>query len=430
MVAKVQGDCLSKEVGLMRLVVARNAFFSIALVAFMASICGLKLAAVGDLPIAGDLVSYPSASHLEGRNYQRAPVFTLGDFLEKKYQSDLDRYVSDLVPSRDEVILANSFLQECAIELSADLFGYRVYPTYFGSEHAYDKEGDAVVPIPKDLSGSRKTLCGQLATGVCDFAAENRDVPILFCLIEGLEYSEGNPLSSFVSYTPETQLIIDEMLANLAEYVDVVDLSIDSDDQRFDEYFKTDHHWDIDGAYASYSKILAALDPSLMPVVVEGEKEWDVPFYGSYARLGLRKTNNPDRIKDILYEESNISVLVNGSPSSMDAVRHGGLYDDGKCDPSVFANRYGEYFHTDSTFGLIEFRNESIDDGSSVLLIADSYSNPIERLFAESFETVYCVDVRYADLSAQEAVEKFRPDKVVFIESLNSCLSDSFINKI
>lgn len=408
----------------------RCVLFSVVFVLCITSICGLKIAAVANVPMLGGLVSHPAASHLEGRSYQKIPILSLDRFMDKSYQSELDRYVSDLVPNRDAVILANAAFQECAIAASAQLCGFRIYPTYFGSEHAYDKSLDAVIPIPKDLSGSRKRLCNQMVAAVRDFARTNSDKKMVFCLIEGLEYSSGNPLAHSVSYAGTNEQIVDEMLAELGEDVAVLNISIDTEDQYRSEYYKTDHHWTISGAYEGYASVLGILDPAKSPLVVDKERSWSVPFFGSYARLGLHPTLEPDYIRDVTYNESDISLSINGVPGTLEDVRHRALYDDGGYDKSKFVNRYGEYYHTDSTYGFIEFHNNDLDDGSSLLIIGDSYTNPIERFFSESFETVYCLDVRYADSTAQEVVSKFQPDSIVFIESLNSCLNDSFIKRL
>ena len=65
--------------------------------------------------------------------------------------------------------------------------------------------------------------------------------------------------------------------------------SISLDRLRLSDYFKTDHHWNIDGAYQAYGEIVREIgkkEPTLKKVEVtsESKRASKHPYFGSLAR--------------------------------------------------------------------------------------------------------------------------------------------------
>ncbi len=407
----------------------RDAVLSIVMVLLVSSLIIVKVADRFDVPGLGDF-SNGTISDLEARSYQPFPRFTKGDFVARVFQENADQYLADLTPCRDEVILGNASFQRAFIRLSAQLFGYKTYPTFYGSSRVYDTELDSVLPIPPDPSGGRARQCARLAEAINGFSEANPDLMTVFCLVGSMEFSPFDPLRDLMSRGEDNMSMVDDLLSSLREEVVTVNLEIADESDYLKNYYKTDHHWNIFGAYEGYATVMAAISPDEEPVSITGTRSWDVPFYGTYARVGLFRPPMADVIEDIEYDLSNLSVSVNGEASALEDVLHVERYNSGRYSSSVFKNRYGEYFHGDSSHAYIRFDNEDVSGDESLLIVGDSYTNSIERLFAEHFKTVHCIDLRYFDGTVQSVVEDNGVDVVLFMESLGNYTNDTFIENI
>lgn len=358
------------------------------------------------------------------------PKFTCDSFASRVFQDETEQYLADLVPCRDEVILANASMQRSFISLSARMFNYEAYPTFYGSPRVWDVRLKSILPIPTQINDWREEQCLRLASTVDDFSENNPDLKTIFCLVGSMEYAPSNPLRNLVSYSDRSAKMVENLLSSIRNEVSVVDLEIKTESDYVEKYFKTDHHWNIVGAYDGYAAVMFAINPDDEPIRFTGVHAWDVPFYGAYARIGLMQPVESDIIEDIEYQPSNVSVSINGKPSAFEDVWHRELYASNQWSSSVFKNRYGEYFHSDAPCGFIHFLNEDIDEDTSLLVVGGSYTNIIERLFAEHFRNVYCVDLRHYKGTVQGIVDENDVDVVLFMECLNSYLDDSFITKV
>ncbi len=80
-----------------------------------------------------------------------------------------------------------------------------------------------------------------------------------------------------------------------------------------------------------------------------------------------------------------------------------------------FQNVYAEWFHSDH--GLIEIENESAETDKTLLIIGESFTNNVERLFAESYRKVYVVDPRLFEGNISQLMVAASPDDALVILS-------------
>ncbi len=392
--------------------IARGVF----LVAFLGFIFSLVLAkgltAIG-IPLPEAMAQNEVNSVLEGRNYQKFPTPTLSSFAEGDFQGHFEQWVSDLTPNRDEVILANAAFQRKAVEASAALFGYRVAPTFFGSEYFYDPHYDALLPLPAKTDSNFAQALPDAADAINGFAERHPEKSIVFANFDRLEFSDLNPLYDLVEDAVDRSYVKNNFLDQLDEAVTVVSAAPDDADSYFSDVFRTDHHWNTPAAYAAYEKCLSALKPGESPVAVEEEIVWSgVPFYGARARSALFQTTQPDILVDYIYDESNLLVDYKGEGDS-EKLRHRELYGSGEYDHRLFANHYADYFHADPELFTIE--NRSLPDGDTLLIVGDSYTSAMERFLAEHYGKVVVVDPRHLSCSLDEVMSEYDPDDVLFL---------------
>ena len=155
--------------------------------------------------------------------------------------------------------------------------------------------------------------------------------------------------------------------------------------------------------------------------------EWDVPFYGAVSRLSLCLTREPDYIADYPVAIDGVDVLIDGEKVDSSALADYQLYHDGDADDALYTNRYAEYFHTD--YGIIELCNDHVADGT-LLIIADSYSNNMERFFTANYRHVYVVDPRHANVSMDEFMDEHTIDNVLFLMGSTTLVSEPVLDSL
>lgn len=222
----------------------------------------------------------------------------------------------------------------------------------------------------------------------------------------------SNPLRPLISKVQDNITAAEVINGQLEDDVSFVDLDpLIMDETRGS--FRTEHHWSTEEAYEAYSGILAVMQPSTVPVTPHQIVQYEAPFYGSYARLGLCTPTEPDKISDLLYDESDISVCLDGRKGSLEDLRHHALYENKGWNTDAFTLRYEEYFHWN--IGIIELTNLDTLSEKTLLLVGDSYTNSIERLFAENYKTVYCIDPRYYKESLESFLADHKVDDLLFL---------------
>lgn len=372
------------------------------------------IASSAHLPLPAWLKNPSAASQLEGRTYEPRPSLSLASLADGSFQDSFEQYVSDRIPLRDQALMANAALQRQLISLAAAPFGYSVYPTYYGSQTVYDEDADMTAPLPERKGEAQEKAYEATAGALRSFAAGHPGLNMVFCEADRLEYSGANPSALLVSDAIDRPYVRENFLEKLPENMQVVDLEVSGKDVFVTDYFRSDHHWNVNGAYKGYLKILDALLPNATPVTVYGTRSWDnVPFFGSNSRVGLCEVVEHDVISDLEYDESNFVVYVDGNEEPMEALRHRDAYDEGEVSADRYQNLYAEYFHTD--FSLIEIKNLDKPEGEDIVLVGDSFSNAMERFVAEHYRTTYVIDPRRHPGTLGQFVDEHGVENVLFV---------------
>ena len=165
-------------------------------------------------------------------------------------------------------------------------------------------------------------------------------------------------------------------------------------------FYQTDHHWNRKGSYRGYTEILSMLRPGEKPVPVAEEITLPVVFNGSYARqTSLLCADEP--FVFYRFDLPKAAVTMNGKRGiygRMDAYIKGRYTDDPLTNhySVCYGGEYGEITYDSGTSGR-----------GVLLLIASSYSNPINGLLASHFDRTCVIDPRYY---AEWAGEAFDPE--------------------
>jgi hypothetical protein len=191
------------------------------------------------------------------------------------------------------------------------------------------------------------------------------------------------------------------------------ELQLNADDNL---YFKTDHHWTMDGAYCAYKKFM---DMSGGKAVEKSdyERKENGEFYGSlYLKAKSQLTAQE---KDTIYyydvsEKYDISIKMRAEDNVT-------VYGE---DSPVFhtdKDNYLLFFGGDNP--IMEITNNQNTDGKTIVVIKDSYANAFLPWLISSYGKVVVIDPRSFGGSLVEEVNNYNADEVLV---LNYVFSTTF----
>ena len=193
-------------------------------------------------------------------------------------------------------------------------------------------------------------------------------------------------------------------------------------DEALEQYFyRTDHHWNAEGAFVAFQRIVERLGEGDICARVTQRENWDkhiLPnyFLGSHGRrvgIGFAGT------EDFLYLTPKFDTHMSCAVPSNGIYREGSFAEaalnmeriSGKPD---YYNSSPYDVHTGENYDHVQFRCETAPSGKKILMIKDSFGLPLEGFLATAFREVETLDLRYLkDTTAVEMIAAFQPDAVI-----------------
>ncbi len=249
-------------------------------------------------------------------------------------------------------------------------------------------------------------------------------------------YSILCPISAGVNLSPELQASIglsDEHEATEWFY-DHMDESVRTVTifptlkKHNDEYlfFRTDHHWTALGAYYAYCEWckVKGVEPHELSSFQTYTFEGYLGSFYNYSNKNSALAANKDTV---------VAYIPNGTNKMTMYMNNGGGYRETEWnivkDVSGYGSGsyYGTFVAGDQPYNYAH--NEAVTDGSSVLIVKDSYGNAFIPFLIDHYEHIYWIDYRsykgwctwagYADTSISALVERREIQDVIFCQNLS-----------
>ncbi len=196
------------------------------------------------------------------------------------------------------------------------------------------------------------------------------------------------------------------------------------------KHFKTDHHWNYNGAYQGYSDIITMISKDfdiVEPYPIESESCFDVEFFGS---LSLNSNG--------LYGSESFCDYNLTSPRNFTTTVNGEVKDVGEYEKFIEnMESWNEYIY-EGYHGLNNqtVQYDSLDEKNDVnlLVIGDSFSNAITDDLALHFNKLYKIDPRQfidendqynTTFSLDDFLSNNDVDAILFLQYYESVFFDS-----
>lgn len=348
-------------------------------------------------------------SEMENRTLETANLSTsLRDIFSGTWSKQVEAYISDQFPARDWWMRDYVFFQ-CAMG-----------KTYLNDKYAVDEASGWIISKPasakteQELASFANDL-QQLSEGLA-----TKNIPFTFYSLPAKATYSREPSPDFMpadagmqNNTKLHSRLTADGVGNirLRDYMDD-DFSADRD------FFKTDHHWKMRGAYAGYEALITTLSErmgeTIQPISYDETNTKCLlnDFAGSWNKMLYMTVKNSDQV---CYNEptsfATQFTIYDGTIEENIIAPYEAVYGRAKqMDAGTLVN-YAEAYSRD--FAELTIVNDEYDSDKHLVVIKDSYFNAIQFHVASHFKTLTILDLRYLEKDVISYIQSLQPDYVV-----------------
>lgn len=386
----------------------------------------------------------PTVSETEKRELTKFPEFTLESFLSGEFTSQVSLWFADTYPLREGMISANSSLES--------LYGFNSEQIVMGGD------ADDIPDTPSDPSdvvfnptddGSGEKVSGlyvnaDVAYQLYSFNEQNSKSYValinnfatrvdgkaqVYDLIAPLHYQIALSVETAQKYgASDGEKAIDYMYSLLSDSVTSVDALSEMRAHNGEYlYFRTDHHWTARGAYYAFVAFCEA--KGIEPTALESYESLRFDgFLGtlySEANQPAAMKNNPDFVEAFVPMGTNeITVTERGG----NVVKYQVVNKQTNAWYPAAGAKYNCFIAGDNP--LSEIHNPSISDGSSIVVVKESYGNAFIPFLVDSYEYVYVIDYRYWSGDLADFVIEGGIDDVLFLNVVSNTSTSTRLSEL
>ena len=420
----------------------------------------------------------PKTSEKEKRSLAKYPSFTMKTFLNGEYFSDVSTWYSDTYPFRDALVSADQKLK--------GLYGIESKTMMVGEEKQADEIPDindnteAVTETttaatteaatenteagatteattekvrevdPPDSKGMDEEIQNQIqqnlyvkgdaAYSVYYFGKENCTNYVAALNNVAAELKGQTTVYNILVPNNSGVMLSEDELSKLAgsDQEQAIDYyySIESDDvktvdtiktlrEHNDEYlyFRTDHHWTQLAAYYVYQNFCKVKGIEAHDLSYYDKKEFKNILGTFYSTLGNSNMEaNPDTVDAYVPKGTNDMTFwdTDGKEWNWNVI-----YD---VDSWASSSKYMTFIGGDRPMEVIE--NPQIKDGSSCVVLKESYGNCFVPFLVDHYQTVYVLDYRYTTVNVLDFVKEKQADDLIIINNITIIGSTSVVDLI
>ena len=428
---------------------------------------GIKISAFGAVMCVMCVIGLlwflrPDTSVVEKRTLTSFPKLTWSSFWDGSYFSQIDTWYADTYPLRESLISANQSLQDHYGIRSNQIVGNTTVvadeiPEVGDTPSTAPSTAPSATPSPspspsdEPLEDGTISDIGEMQGNI--YITDNSGYGLYYFNQAGADSFIGTMNQFYENVKDKVNLYVMVIPISAGVMLDqsVLDDMGSSDESKaldyiygqlnagihtvsiFDNlkkhnaeyiFFHTDHHWTQLGAYYAYE--VFCQEKGLTPHKLEDFETMEFDnfmgtFYSS-SNQSQELASNPDTVT---------AYIPNGTNDMVMQMSDGAEYDwkiinDVSDYPS--SELYATFAGGDNPFSYAH--NESITDGSSVVVIKDSYGNAFIPWLVDHYEHIYWIDVRYTSNTISQMVEDYGIQDVIVALNIYNGSTDAVTGEL
>lgn len=352
----------------------------------------------------GTVMADREISEIENRKLTQLPEVTLEAIKTGSYTEDFTNYIKDQFPARENWI-KTYFNYQMAVGRTF------IYNYYINEDHV-------IVPKPSRASFDKeneKAIANLVK--FAEVANEKSDVyffslPHKVHMIDidipgdNERYNSNNTREEFLKKVDTAHVKVVNVGKKVKQKY--------SQQEIEDMYFKTDHHWNLDGALAGYDVIVEELElvePATVQKNTFEEVCYDKPFRGSY-NVQLYNLVDASGEKVCHINPNNevykgYQIFIDGQNAELTSIYGRDLTGDYLSYNRLFTMDYRE---------LRIINPLMLEQNEKVLVLKDSYTNAIAFHLAQHFYETTIIDLRHQkDRTTTDLIKENHYDKILIM---------------
>ena len=330
------------------------------------------------------LTGQKSQSTLENRALRQLPAVSGEALLQGAFQDDLEDALVDQLPLGESVKGAaldgkNGLLkmQQALLYAAQPALRSNYVPVAEGYYH-YAGDAHRIVEKPYDLSTEERQR--HLEAMASQFSGLSGAKTYVYFIENSRTVDFDHRDDEHAVYRQVTQAVAPDG----ADVFAVPDYAF-----YCENFYQTDHHWNEKGSYAGYQAIYRLLHGTDEGMIGPGEiRTTDAVFQGSYARQAHELCAD-EAFSFRVFDLPKYSTEINGKRRTYGNLS---LYEKGKYAADSLTNHYANCYGGDFGQVFYDFKTEG---KGKLLLVASSYSNPVNALIAAGYDQTWVIDLRY-----------------------------------
>ena len=339
-------------------------------------------------------------SDSENRMLRQLPSLTWQTFTDGSYMRDLETYMTDQFPHRDELVGEKTYLDMLTGR-------QKINGVYLGSDsYLFDEQSEA---DEEDIRGK--------TDAILKFCSLQSDAKCSVALVPNSTYVLADKLPYGAPFYDQSECLdkIRGMLAGGEGKLIWTDCtSVMTKPSAHQKYYRTDHHWTTRSAYevfraiaADFSLNASAVDYQFMTVTDR--------FQGTLASSsGLHYIS--DTVEICYPKDFSGNYVIE---YEAEQIKRTSFFFSDKLEGS---NAYEVFMG--GNYGKIVITSEAARK-KTLLLIKDSYANCVIPMLAPYFSKIVVIDPRYLNDDLTSVVQDNSFTHILFLYNLNTFLEDN-----
>ena len=337
-----------------------------------------------------------SFSDMENRELQTMPNLSLKTVADGSFMSDFETYMSDQVILKDELVKLKT-------SMSRALNQTLINDVYFADDDM--------------LIQNYVNPYGQLNINLSyinDFAENNPEFEYTWLLVPNACYIYSDKLPEYASCYDQGEVMayIEGKITDEINLVNPYDELYDNRDDYI--FYRTDHHWTMNGAYIGYTELCKALGVNPMSKEDYNINIASTEFYGTlYSKAPV-------------FNQKSDSILLYENPDGEYKVEY---LDENTEDDSVYTydnlnikDKYTVYL--DGNHSILKITSNA-ENTEPILVIKDSYAHSLLPLLADTYSEIHVIDLRYYHQSVSEYAGENGITKIIYINNVDFISTDN-----